>query len=191
MSAYSASAPVTASTTDAERDERDAAVVDEERDGRSVGESARRIARVVGDLHDAPDAARIANQTDHHRPEQRARPRRCRSAGSTNSTVRITSVIGTTSRLEARRGDLQPLDRRQHGDRGRDHAVAVEQRRAEDAERDQRRLAPTAALAVARWTSAMRAMMPPSPSLSARMMNVTYLTETMSVIAQKTSEMTP
>ena len=41
------------------------------------------------------------------------------------------------------------------------------------------------------WTRAIRAMMPPSPSLSARMMNVTYLTETMSVIAQKTSEMTP
>ena len=28
-------------------------------------------------------------------------------------------------------------------------------------------------------------MIPPSPSLSARMMNVTYLTETISVIAQK------
>ena len=37
----------------------------------------------------------------------------------------------------------------------------------------------------------MRAMIPPSPSLSARMMNVTYLTDTMIVIAQKTSEMTP
>ncbi len=37
----------------------------------------------------------------------------------------------------------------------------------------------------------MSAMIPPSPSLSARMMNDTYLTETMLVIAQKTSEMTP
>ena len=37
----------------------------------------------------------------------------------------------------------------------------------------------------------MRAMIPPSPSLSARMMNVTYLSETMIVIDQKTSEMTP
>ena len=33
--------------------------------------------------------------------------------------------------------------------------------------------------------------MPPSPSLSARMTNVTYFTETTSVIVQKTSEMTP
>ena len=47
-----------------------------------------------------------------------------------------------------------------------------------------------------RWSptfriSAIRAMMPPSPSLSARMMNATYLIETMIVIAQKTSEITP
>ena len=34
-------------------------------------------------------------------------------------------------------------------------------------------------------------MIPPSPSLSARMMNVTYLIETTSVIDQNTSEMTP
>ena len=34
-------------------------------------------------------------------------------------------------------------------------------------------------------------MIPPSPSLSARMMNVTYLTLTISVIAQKISETTP
>ena len=40
-------------------------------------------------------------------------------------------------------------------------------------------------------TSAIRAMMPPSPSLSARMMKVTYLTETISVIDQNTSEITP
>jgi hypothetical protein len=42
-----------------------------------------------------------------------------------------------------------------------------------------------------RRTSVISAMIPPSPSLSARMMNVTYLTETMIVIDQKTSEMTP
>jgi hypothetical protein len=34
-------------------------------------------------------------------------------------------------------------------------------------------------------------MMPPSPPLSARMMNVTYLTETIIVIDQNTSEITP
>ena len=37
----------------------------------------------------------------------------------------------------------------------------------------------------------MRAMIPPSPWLSARMMKVTYLTDTTLVMAQKTSEMTP
>ena len=42
-----------------------------------------------------------------------------------------------------------------------------------------------------RWISAIRAMMPPSPSLSARMMNVTYLIETMIVMAQNTSDRTP
>ena len=36
-----------------------------------------------------------------------------------------------------------------------------------------------------------RSSSPPSPWLSARMMIVTYFTETISVIDQKTSEMTP
>ena len=47
---------------------------------------------------------------------------------------------------------------------------------------------------VRRWIcsiSAIRAMIPPSPPLSARMMKVRYLSETMIVIDQKTSEMTP
>ena len=43
----------------------------------------------------------------------------------------------------------------------------------------------------ARWIRAISAMIPPSPSLSARMMNVTYLIETMIVIDQITSERTP
>jgi hypothetical protein len=38
-----------------------------------------------------------------------------------------------------------------------------------------------------RWTSAAGAMTPPSLSLSARITNVTYLIETISVIVQKTS----
>ena len=72
MSAYSASAPVTASTTDAERDERDAAVVDEEAQRRRCGESARRIAGVLERPRRAPATARTANQTRHDRPEQPA-----------------------------------------------------------------------------------------------------------------------
>ena len=40
-------------------------------------------------------------------------------------------------------------------------------------------------------TSAISAMIPPSPPLSARMISSTYLIETMMVIAQKISEITP
>ena len=42
-----------------------------------------------------------------------------------------------------------------------------------------------------RRINAISAMIPPSPSLSARMMNGTYVTVTMIVTDQKTSEMTP
>jgi hypothetical protein len=45
-------------------------------------------------------------------------------------------------RFEYRRRDIQPLDRAQHRDGRRDHAVTVEQGRAEDAEQHQRRRAP-------------------------------------------------
>ena len=107
-----------------------------------------------------------------------------------NSTVRIASVIGTTSDSSDGRHHLEALDRRQHRDRRRDHPVAVEQRRAEDAERDEHQLRRAARGRIPR-TSAISAMIPPSPSLSARMISVTYLIETMSVIAQNTSEMTP
>ncbi len=42
-----------------------------------------------------------------------------------------------------------------------------------------------------RWASAISAMMPPSPSLSARMMMVTYFTVTTSISDQKTSDSMP
>ena len=41
--------------------------------------------------------------------------------------------------LEQGRGDLEPFDRAEHRDGRRDHAVAVEQRRAEDAQQDEQR----------------------------------------------------
>jgi hypothetical protein len=44
---------------------------------------------------------------------------------------------------------------------------------------------------VTRWVSAMSAMMPPSPLLSARMINTTYLTDTTITSAQKISDSTP
>lgn len=42
-----------------------------------------------------------------------------------------------------------------------------------------------------RWASAVSAMMPPSPSLSARMITVTYLSVTTSISAQNTSDRMP
>lgn len=42
-----------------------------------------------------------------------------------------------------------------------------------------------------RWVSAISAMMPPSPSLSARMMMVTYLSVTVIISAQNASDSTP
>ena len=46
-------------------------------------------------------------------------------------------------------------------------------------------------LAMSRRTKAIRARMPPSPSLSARITNMTYLTHTTSRIDQKIIEMIP
>ena len=54
-----------------------------------------------------------------------------------NRTTRMATVSGTTSRRELRRIDLQALDRAQHRDRRRDRAVAVEQRRPDQAEDQQ------------------------------------------------------
>ena len=85
----------------------------------------------------------------------------------------ITAVIGTTRCSERRLDDLEPLDRRKDRDRRRDHAVAEEQRGAEDAERGQRQLGPATARHAPRRISVISAMMPPSPSLSARMASST------------------
>lgn len=46
-------------------------------------------------------------------------------------------------------------------------------------------------LRMVRWVSAISAMMPPSPSLSARMMMVTYLSVTVTISAQNASDSTP
>ena len=143
---------------------------------------------VLDDLAEAADAPGRANQTPMTGPNSRPTapvPKRWIA----NRPVRIASVIGTTSESSDGRRHLQALDRGEHRDGGRDHAVAVEQRGAEDAERDQRHRGPRGWRDRAPWTSAIRAMMPPSPSLSARMMNVTYLIDTMIVTAQNTSEM--
>ena len=58
----------------------------------------------------------------------------------------IAAVIGTTRSLSDGAATFTPLDRREHRDRGRDHAVAEEQRGAEDPEpgEDELRPAPAA-----------------------------------------------
>ena len=58
-------------------------------------------------------------------------PRRCTG----KRAMMIAAVIGTTRSLKDGVDDLEALDRRQHRDGRRDHAVAEEQRRAEDPQR--------------------------------------------------------
>ena len=55
---------------------------------------------------------------------------------------------GNHIRLEHRSDHLQAFHRRQHRDRGRDHAVAIEQRRAEHAQRQQQPVQPVVAVEV-------------------------------------------
>ncbi len=74
---------------------------------------------------------------------------------------------------------------------GREHGVAVEERRAEHADQ---RAASTASRGRSRTdavASASSAMMPPSPRLSARSTSVTYLSETTIISAQKIADMPP
>ena len=51
----------------------------------------------------------------------------------------MATEIGSTYGVKRGRSDLKPLDRAEHGDGWRDHAVAVEQRRTEDAQPDEER----------------------------------------------------
>ena len=118
----------------AQHGEPDIAIGAEERDGVTRIERARTAGSRT--IHTMPSTARTANQMSMIGPKSSA-------------TVRRTSESRTARqnrngdwhdiRLEQWRGDLETLDRAEDGDRWRDHAVAVEQRRPEDAERDQHR----------------------------------------------------
>ena len=83
-----------------------------------------------------PSAASVTNQIDHDRTEEAPDPVR---AVLLNEEQPDQDRHGHWHhvRLKQGRGDFETLDRAQHGDRRRDHAVAVEQRGSEDAERDQ------------------------------------------------------
>ena len=76
-----------------------------------------------------------------------------------------------------------------HRDRRRDEAVAEEQRRAEQADRADRR--PQSPVATRHDSSVLSASTPPSPRLSARSTIVTYLTEMTSISDQRISDSRP
>ena len=86
--------------------------------------------RPSGDERHEPD--------DHDRPEDRAD---AAGAATLHQKQPDQDDDGDRhdERLEDVRRDAKPFDRAQHRDRRRDHAVAVEQRRAEQADRDERR----------------------------------------------------
>ena len=124
----------------------------EERDVEVAGQERQRVGRrqrledlrVVDDRRSTPHAPMATNHTIITGPKNRptaAVPCRC----TANSATMITAVIGTTEILEVGVDDLEPLDRREHRDRRGDHAVAEEQRRAEDAQRGQGHRGPAVA----------------------------------------------
>ena len=87
-----------------------------------------------------------------------------------NSATRIADRDRHHVGREPGRRDGQSLERREHRDRRRDGAVAIDQRRPDR---------PSATIAGRCWrltpSSAISARMPPSPSLSTRIATVTYL----------------
>ena len=123
----------------------------EERDREVVEEEVQRVGRRqrledLGVVGDPAHAARGDGQKpdDHHRAEQ---PPDGRRADALEQEQHDDDRRGDRDDqvLQRRLGDLEALDRRQHRDRRRDHAVAEEQRRAEDPQRGQRELGPAPA----------------------------------------------
>ena len=118
-----------------------------------------------------PQAPIAANQpiiTGPKRPPTIPVPRRC----TVNSATMMIDGDRHHPVLQPRTDHLHALHRGQHRDCRRDHAVTAEQGGAEHAQRRKHHRSATAARAIRR-TSAMSAMMPPSPSLSACITNVT------------------
>ena len=100
---------------------------------RSHGLTAREHRRAARDPGE-PERGDADEPEQHDGAEDRADaavPRRWKK----KSARRMTNAIGTTMWLERRRGDLEALDGAEHRDGGRDDAVAIEQRRAEEPER--------------------------------------------------------
>ena len=121
----------------AQRQHAVAALLHEEHDGVMRAERPQ-DRRVLEDVLDAEHRQHDEPQ-DHHRPEQGAHQRR---TGALDGEQQDQDRDGQRNDHvpELGRRHLKPLDRRQDRDSGRDHAVAVEQRRRREAERshDQR-----------------------------------------------------
>ena len=94
-----------------------------------------------------PEHRERAEPDQHDRPEDRpdsGGPAALRGEEQHQDRDRERNHEGPELRLH----DGQPLERTQHRDRGRQHAVGVEQRRSEQSERDQQQARPAADLAV-------------------------------------------
>ena len=126
----------------AEGDEGDAEVVAEELDAVLGGERLD-DARVVEDAGEAGDGD-DREPDDHHRAEDAADLVGAEALGAEEEDE-DRDRQRDDDRLQARHRDLHPFDRGEDRDRRGDDAVAVEQRDAEQADRDQRRLDPGAA----------------------------------------------
>ena len=113
------------------------------RQRRVVGEEGNRVFRIdrrehAGFPHNAehPEDGKHDKPDAHHRPEQRADATGALSLDR-EQPDEDGDRVGTTYGCNPGRHHFEALDGRQHGDRRRDHAVAVEHRRAKDAEADQ------------------------------------------------------
>ena len=120
-----------------------------------------------------PHAPIATNQTIITGPKNRptaAVPCRC----TENSATMITAVIGTMKSSKSGSMTLRPSTADSTEIAGRDHAVAEEQRRAEQSEaRPATSWCAGPRVPVHRRSSVISAMIPPSPLLSARITSVT------------------
>ena len=130
-------------------------------------------------MHDEPGQHDRAEGAADRRRAERLHARTGRPGSRSPPAARRSAAPGAICSM--------PFERREHRDRRRDRAVAVDQRRAEQADRDDDRprcrfLTPS---------SVISAMMPPSPSLSTRMAKLTYLTVVIRTSVHRISDRAP
>ena len=168
----------------AEDEKADKPVIDEKGDTGQRIERAQN-ARRVGDV-DRPEQSDDDEKDRHERAEEGRDFRRAVSLdgedGNQHDDGERQDIVA-----EQRRADLQAFERRKHRNRRGDDRIAGEQRRAGDAEKE----IGAARRPKADCASAISESVPPSPLLSARIRNSTYLAVTMKNKAQSSSETVP